>query len=196
MFVPLKTTHLALVALGAVLPFAAIAAPVDMGMTTVTFNPDTLSTLTSAGFSLAPVAPATLATEPVISASFPIVGGDTSSIIDHSGGLALTRSGTTADLQNFAINVTNNTLLGQVIVGSTTLNNVTLFDLSMTNGATNLALSNQLSGAIDQVFGVNLPAGTPIGTAVVTPTPEPASFGLAGFSLLAGFALWRKRRTV
>ena len=196
MFIPLKTTHLALVALGTLLPFAAIAAPVDTGITTVTFNPGTLSTLTSAGFSLAPVAPATLATEPVVSASFPIVGGDTSSIIDHSGGLALTRSGTTAELRNFAINLTDNTLFGQVIAGSTTLDDVALFDISMSNGTTNLALAGQLSGAIDQVFGINLPAGTPIGTAVVTPTPEPASFGLAGLSLLAGFALWRKRRTV
>ena len=115
-------------------------------------------------------------------------------MIDHSGGLAFTRSGTTADLQNFAINVTNNTLFGQVISGSTMLNNVALFDISMANGMTNLALSDTLAGTIDQVFGVSLPAGTPIGTAVVTPTPEPASFALAGLSLLAGFGFWRKTR--
>ena len=176
------------------LPLALTAAPVNAGFTTVTFNSGTLTTLTSAGFSIAPISPATLATMPSVTASFPITGGDTTSVIMHSGGLSLTRNGTTANLLNYNINLMNSTLFGQVTSGSTTLNNVALFDLSMAGGTTNLTLDSALSGAITQVFGVNLPAGTPIGTAVVTPTPEPASLGLAGLSLLAGFSLWRRKR--
>lgn len=195
MLLPKQTFRYALLALSTILPAALTAAPVNAGSTTVNFNPATLSTLTSAGFSIAPIAPGTLATSPGVSATFPIVGGDTTTNLLHSGGLALTRTGTTANLLNFNIDLTSSTLFGQVTAGSTTLNNVALFNITASGGNTNLLLSSALSGAINQVFGVNLPAGTPIGTATVAPVPEPASFGLAGLTLLAGFAAWRKRRT-
>ena len=194
MLLPTNPVRLALLALSALLPLSISAAPVNTGSTTVTFNPGTLTALTTAGFSIGAISPATLATSPGVNATFPITGGDTTTVINHSGGLSLSRTGTTANLLNFNINLTNSTLFGQVTTGSTTLNNVALFDITMTGGATNLLLSSALSGAITQVFGVNLPAGTPIGTAVVTPTPEPASFGRAGLSLLAGFAAWRNRK--
>lgn len=191
-----KQARLAILAFSTLLPLTISAAPVNAGSTTVTFNPATLTTLTSAGFSIAPISPATLATTPGVNATFPITGGDTTTVINHSGGLSLTRSGTTANLLNFNINLTNNTLFGQVTTGSTTLNNVALFDITMSGGTTNLLLSSALSGAISQVFSVNLPVGTPIGTAVVAPVPEPASMGLAGLSLLAGLAAWRKSHKV
>lgn len=197
MLLPKNPAKLAFLLLGSLLPLAVAAAPISGGSTTVVFNPATLNTLTSAGFSIAPVSPATLATSPGVSASFPITGGDTTSVINHSGGLSLTRSGTTANLLNFAINVPGSTLFGQVTSGSTTLNNVALFDITMSGGNTNLAVSSALSGAISTVFGpgVSVPAGTPIGTATVNPVPEPASLALAGFSLLAGgYAFWRKSR--
>lgn len=190
------TTRLLTLALGSLLPIAALAAPIAGGSTTVTFNTGTLSTLTSAGFMITPISPATLATTPSVAASFPITGGDTTSVINHSGGLMLSRSGTSASLQNFNINLTNNTLFGQVLAGGATMNNVALFDITMSGGNTNLGLSSALSGAINQVFGVNLPAGTPIGTANVSANvvPEPSSMGLAGLTLLGGLAWWRKSR--
>ena len=173
-------------------PAGVYATPVSSGNTAVTFNTGTLGVLTGAGFSIAPIAPGTLTLTPLPVATFPIVGGDTSSVINHSGGLALTRSGTTADLQNFAINVTNNTLFGQVMVGTTTMNNVALFDISSSGGVTNLSLDAALAGAINTVFGVSLPAGTPIGTATITATPEPTSLALMGAALLAAAVVRRR----
>jgi len=63
--------------------------------------------LVGLGFSIAPITPATLTG---LDAVFPITGGDTTTQIFHSGGLAFTKGGTTLDLTNFTINLLNDTL--------------------------------------------------------------------------------------
>ncbi|MFL6452102.1 MAG: hypothetical protein ACJ746_31210 [Bryobacteraceae bacterium] len=167
------------------LPVAVEAAAITGGTTTVTFDTSTLSVLTGAGFTITPVSPATLNPSPV-AAVFPITGGDTTTNITHSGGLTLTRSATAASLTNFNINLTNNTLFGTVSTGGTSTGNVALFDLSSSGGATLLSLNSVLASQIATVFGIPLPAGTPIGTASVAASvaPEPASVGFACLGIL------------
>ena len=78
---------------------AAWAAPVTGGTTTVNLNAGTVTALVGLGFSVAPIAPATddlTATPP--KAVFPITGGDDTTNINHSGGLALL-----SQLEGFAL---------------------------------------------------------------------------------------------
>ena len=85
------------------LPFMAAsahAAPVFGGTTTVTLDTGTVGALTGLGFGIAPVSNATLGGVP-LAATFPITGGDTTTAITHSGGLAFNKSSSTADVQNF-----------------------------------------------------------------------------------------------
>lgn len=106
-----RRLRVALCAAGSLLVSSvSFATPVAGGMTTVTVNPSTLSTLIGAGFSLAPVSPATVVSGSPLTVSFPIVGGDTASMIEHSGGLSLTETGTTVTLANFVIDVPGNIL--------------------------------------------------------------------------------------
>ncbi len=166
-------------------PLSLEAAAITGGTTTVTFDTSTLAVLTGAGFSITPVSPATLNSSPV-AAMFPIIGGDTTTNIMHSGGLMLTRGATTASLTNFNINLTNNILLGTVSAGGSSAGNVALFDLSSSGGATLLSLDPVLATQIGAVFGVPLPAGTPIGSAFVAASvaPEPATMGFAALGVL------------
>jgi hypothetical protein len=108
------------------------AATLYGGSTTVDFAPSFVSALTEAGITVAPIAPATAnLTSMPATATFPITGGDTTSMIDHSGGLSLTKGATTADLENFVVNVPTSTLTGEVVAGGSTLMNVALFDVDL-----------------------------------------------------------------
>jgi|tagenome__1003787_1003787.scaffolds.fasta_scaffold20827523_2 hypothetical protein len=178
-------------------PIAVQATPITGGTTTVTFNTSTLSVLTGAGFSITPVSPATLNTSPV-AATFPITGGDTTTNITHSGGLNLAQNASTASLTNFNINLTNNILFGTVSAGGSSTSNVALFDIASSGGTTSLSLNSVLASQINAVFGVPLPAGTPIGTASIAASvaPEPASVGFAalGIACLMGGVIRSRRR--
>ncbi len=165
-------------------PFAMQAAAITGG-TTVTFDASTLSILTGADFSITSVSPATLNTSPV-SAIVPITGGDTTTNITHSGGLTLTHNATAASLTNFNINLANNTLFGMITAGESSAGDVALFDLSSSGGTTMLTLDPVLASQIASACGVQLPAGTLIGTATVAASvaPEPASVGFAALGVV------------
>ncbi len=172
------------------------AATITGGTTSVTLDTATVEALTSLGFSVAPVSPSTLGGTPLM-ATFPITGGDTTSVINHSGGLAFTKSSTTASIENFTINLSGpkmDTITGQLSAGSTTVTGVTLFDIG---SGLSLTLDTQLAGDLSSAFGIPNLAGTPIGTASVNPTtavtPEPASIGLVSVGILAAAYLSRRR---
>jgi hypothetical protein len=170
------------------------AAAVTGGTTSVALDSATVSALTGLGFSIAPVAPATLSGT---TAMFPITGGDTTTMIDHSGGLSFSKMGTTAGIENFVINLTGmqaNTITGQLVAGSTMVSGVTLFDIG---SGLSLTLDAQLAGDLSAAFGVPNLTGAAIGTASVSPitsaSPEPSTFGLALLAALPAFFLLRRR---
>ena len=179
------------------LPFMAAsahAAPVFGGTTTVTLDTGTVGALTGLGFGIAPVTNATLGGVP-LAATFPITGGDTTTAITHSGGLAFTKSGSTADVQNFIINLSGaqaGIITGQLVAGGSTTNGVSLFDIG---SGLNLTLNAQLAGILSSAFGVPNLTGAAIGTAAVNPSaaPEPGSVALTLTGLLASFYFLRNR---
>lgn len=173
-----------------VLASSGNAATIYGGDTSVALNTSTLSALTGLGFTIAPVAPATVSSGV---ATFPITGGDTTSVIDHSGGLSLTKGATTADIENFVINLSTDTLTGDLVAGGSTTPNFTFFDIG--SGAS-LTLDASLAGALSSVYGITNLTGAPIGTATISPvlTPEPTTISLAAFGLLAAASIGRKRR--
>lgn len=169
----------------------ARAATVTGGTTTVALNATTVGALVGLGFGITPVAPATLSG---LDATFPITGGDTTMAINHSGGLAFTKSATTADIENFVINLVSNTVTGDLVAGGNTMHNVSFFDLGA-GGA--LTLDASLAGGLSAVYGIPDLTGAPIGTATVAATaaPEPSTFGLVGLVSLAGLIVFKKARS-
>jgi hypothetical protein len=179
---------------------AAWAAPVTGGNTTVNLNAGTVSALVGLGFSVAPIAPATAdlgATPPT--AVFPIIGGDSTTNINHSGGLAFTKGGVTADIQNFVINLAGanaGKLTGDLVAGGMTTNNVPFFDIGAGNS---LTLDATLAAGLSSVYGIPNLTGTPIGTAVINASsavPEPRDAALVGIGILGVLALLRGRSAV
>jgi uncharacterized protein (TIGR03382 family) len=173
---------------------AAYAATIYGGTTTVTLNTATIGALTGLGFSITPVAPSTLGGTP-LAATFPITGGDTSMDITHSGGLAFAKGGTTADIENFVINLSGpnaNTITGQVLVNGSLVGTAGLFDIG---SGLALTLDSALAGDLVSVFGVPNLTGASIGTASVnaSTTPEPTSIALGGLGLLAAALVARRR---
>ncbi len=178
-----------LLGLTVLLSFAANghAATVYGGNTTVALNSSTVNVLVGLGFSIAPVAPATVTG---LTAVFPITGGNTTTDITHSGGLAFTDNGVTTDISAFTINLTNDTLTGNV--NGATGSSTPFFDIGA-GGV--LTLDPTLAGALTSIYGVPNLSGATIGTATINAvtTPEPASLALAGMGLLAAaFAACRK----
>ncbi len=176
---------------------ASVAAPVSSGMTTVSVNPSTLSTLTGAGFTLAPIAPATVMSTSPLAVSFPITGGNTTSMIDHSGGLSLTNNGTTVMLENFIIDVPGNVLTGAVTANNATTNGVTLFNLG-SNASLNI--SSMLASDLSTIYGLPDLTGANFGSATISPgaagaVPEPASLALMAVGLLGAWGWARAKRS-
>jgi len=171
------------------------AAPVTGGTTTVDLNAGTVTALVGLGFSVAPIAPATAnlgATPP--NAVFPITGGDSTTNINHSGGLAFTKGGITADIANFVINLAGpnaGKLTGDLTAGGSTTNNVPFFDIGAGNA---LTLDATLAAGLSSVYGIPNLTGTPIGTATINAStvPEPGSAALLGLGALGVIAFLRR----
>jgi hypothetical protein len=168
------------------------AATIYGGDTSVALDTSTLSALTGLGFSIAPIAPATVSGGV---ATFPITGGDTTTVINHSGGLAFTQDGTTADIENFVINLSTDTLTGDLVAGGSTTPNFTFFDIGAGDV---LTLDSALAGGLSTVYGIPNLTGATIGTATVSPvlTPEPATISLAALGLLAAASIGRQKRKI
>jgi hypothetical protein len=169
--------------------FTASATSLVGGHTSVDLDPTTVSALTSLGFSIAPIAPGTLNG---LTASFPITAA-TSTMIDHSGGLDFTNMGTTAGIKDFIIDLTTGVLSGSLAAGGTTTPGVNFFNLAPGGSSYILTLDSQLAGILSSAYGIPNLTGVPIGTATVTPAPEPASTGLIAAGLLLGAAYLRRR---
>ena len=178
------------------------AATITGGMTTVTLDSGTLTTLESL-FTIGTVPPTMITSSAAGTVvNFPITGGDTATgMIDHSGGLTLTGKATPAGVgtevitENYVINLNTLMLTSEVVVnGGTPMMNVPLFNIGAGDA---LTVNSTLAGALTSVFGVPNLTGAPVGTAKVSPTtatPEPASFALLGGGLLAAFAYRRSKK--
>jgi hypothetical protein len=167
--------------LAALIAVPANAAAIVGGTTKVTLT--AAPTLTNAGISVAPTGTATVMVDsmgnPVV--TFPITGGSVSdggnALIEHNGsGLLFTSGSNSLALADFLINTASGTISGSATANGTLLGTVPLFSLGAGN---TLALTQPASNAFNTVFGVNLPAGTVVGTASVNPVlgavPEPAT---------------------
>lgn len=187
---PCKIVSYALVVLGGLMALSATASAtvVTGGNTTVAFDAATVGALTGLGFGISPISPSTLTG---LDAVFPITGGNTTTAIYHSGGLAFTKGGVTTDISDFTINLLTDKITGNVntSTGSTT----TFFDIG---GGDVLTLDATLGGALASIYGIPNLTGAEIGTATINATfaPEPASGAIAGLAALAAFILTRRRR--
>jgi hypothetical protein len=175
--------------------FTIQAASLEDGVTVVDLNPMTFDELTNLGFSITPIAPATLNG---LTASFPITGR-TPTVIDHSGGLDLTKNNSPANIQDFVINLDTNILSGLFTANGVYVSGVDFFDLSW-NGVTNeMTLDSRLAGILNRAYGAPNLTGAIIGTATITPAgepapiPEPTSTTLIAGGLFITLALIRKR---
>lgn len=183
----MKNTVRTLIATATILLSATIMRADSLigGNTTVALNPTTVGELGGL-FSIGVVPPATMSG---LNVSFPIVA-DTATTISHSGGLSFTGTttpkgvGTTTDIENFVINLSNDTISGTVVVnGGMPMTGVTFFDF---NSSLALTLDPALASALTSLYGVPSLTGVSIGTATINPapTPEPSSLSL----LLTGVA--------
>jgi hypothetical protein len=175
--------------------FTIQAASVGDGITVVDLNPTAVDELTNLGFSITPIAPATLNG---LTASFPITGG-TPTVIDHSGGLDLTKKNSPANIQDFVIDLDTNILSGLFTSNGVYISGVDFFDLSWNGVTYDMTLDSQLAGILKRAYGAPNLTGAIIGTATITPagepapTPEPASTTLIAGGLFITLALIRKR---
>jgi hypothetical protein len=175
---------------------AVTATPVTGGSTTVDLNLDAVTALVGLGFSIASIAPATAnfgATPP--NAVFPITGGDSTTSINHSGGLAFTKGGITADIANFVINLAGpnaGKLTGDLTAGGSITNNVPFFDI---NAGNSLTIDAVLASGLSSVYGIPNLTGTPIGTATINASavPEPGDAALVGIGILGVLAFLRRK---
>lgn len=204
---PVSRSILATAALAATALFATPAAAADIvgGSTSVTLT--AAPTLTAAGVSVAPTGSASVSLSgglPVV--TFPITGGSTNpatntALIFHNGsGLSFSNGlGATLNIGNFVIDTSALTISGFASANGGAASNLTLFNLGSGN---TLLLSSGAASAFNSVFGLNLAAGTQIGTASVNPitataaVPEPGTWMLMLFGFgAAGYAIRRQRRT-
>jgi hypothetical protein len=175
--------------------FTIQAASVGDGITVVDLNPTAVDELTNLGFSITPIAPATLNG---LTASFPITGG-TPTVIDHSGGLDLTKKNSPANIQDFVTDLDTNILSGLFTSNGVYISGVDFFDLSWNGVTYDMTLDSQLAGILKRAYGAPNLTGAIIGTATITPagepapTPEPASTTLIAGGLFITLALIRKR---
>jgi hypothetical protein len=202
--------------LAATVAFASIAAfgpaqalPVVAGTTAVKLT--SAPTLTGAGVTVSGLGSASLSpgSDAIPIAYFPITGGDINTstfagTIAHNGsGLRLTTSTGSINLTNFLINTSTLLLSGTAAYGTTTLNNVPLFDLSFGTVPVfpfNLKLTATAAGALTAVLGVPNLTGAVIGIANTLPitsaVPEVSTYMsmAAGLGMMALVLGARRRR--
>jgi hypothetical protein len=198
------------VSLGALaLPTAAQAQALFItgGVTSVTLT--AAPVLVGAGLGVAPLGTATVSpgSTGIPLAYFPVTGGtiDTvtfAGLIEHEGsGLALSNATTTVNLTNFLINTTSLVLTGDVMVGSTSLADVPLFNIGFSGVATSpfsLSVTATAAGALTAFLGLPDLTGAVLGTANTIPitsaVPEPETWAaMIGGLALVGAALRRRR---
>jgi hypothetical protein len=149
---------------------------VESGDTKLTLDPATLGAITGAGYTPAIVAPATLAGSV---ATFPIVKSKiaadlTSGAIGHSGGLSLTKSGTTTSATDFDIELAASPTLAAAINGAlpkTDILNLDVADLKQTVAGQTVTLSGvtaKVNTTLANALGLPSADGATLGTAVVT----------------------------
>jgi hypothetical protein len=157
------------------------------GDTSVALNSGTVTALTGLGLTLAPLGSASFDAS-TLTITFPITGGTIGSsgdIFNHNGsGLSISNGTTTVDLENFVVNTSTLLLSGKVVIGSTTIPSVNLFDI----GAGDVLTLDPTAGAA-LASALNIPnlSGATIGVATVSPqvaTPEPSTVGLLAVGLL------------
>jgi hypothetical protein len=169
----------------ALLAFAGTAAAqspkveVQGGATTLALDPGTAAALTDAGIAVKPIGDAKSTDDGI---AFPVVGGwltadPVGGRIHHLGGLRLRSDDTTVRLRNFVVRLDEDPdLLAKVGNGD---ERVSIADLDLSQAQVSLGGSRlQASGvtatlsadgaaALNAAFGLQLPAGLPIGTANV-----------------------------
>lgn len=183
----------------------ASAASIVGGMTSVTLS--AAPTLTSAGITVTPTGTATaMVSGGIPTVTFPITGGTKNDstgalLINHNGSGLLFSNGTNSlATSNFVVDTASMLVSGNVsaTIGGITnnLGSASLFNIV---GGNTLTLTSAASGAFNTVFGVNLPAGTTVGTAKINAltgaVPEPGTWMmmLLGFGAI-GLAVRRRRR--
>lgn len=146
---------------------------VESGDTKLSLDPATLGAITGAGYTPAIVAPATLAGT---LATFPIVKSKiaadlTSGAIGHSGGLSLTRSGTTTSATDFDIKLSASPTLAAAINGALPKIDILNLDLA--------ALKQTVAGQTVTLEGVVAKVNTTLATALGLPSADGATLGTA-----------------
>jgi len=144
---------------------------VESGDTKLTLDAGTLGAITGAGYTPAIVAPATL-NAPV--ATFPIVKSKiaadlTSGVISHSGGLSLTKGGTTTSATDFDIKLSASPTLAASINGAAAKTDILNLDLS--------GLKQTVAGQTVTLEGVAAKVNTTLATALGIPSADGATLG-------------------
>ncbi len=179
-----STTRRAGILAAAVAAGACVAAPgalgaqvgVAGGTTDLHLAPATAAALNDAGLGLAPIGPATARGARV---SFPITGGridpeTAAGRVAHSGGLAFSAGGATVRLTNFTVRLTSRPfLIAQVGSARVPLLNLDASDARVLRRGpggvgtwvvrVRATLRAEAAAALNRAFGLDLPAGLPIG---------------------------------
>src|SRR3954469_17182835 len=132
---------------------------VESGDTKLTLDAGTLGAITGAGYTPAIVAPATLSA-PV--ATFPIVKSKiaadlTTGVISHSGGLSLTKAGTTTSATDFDINLSASPTLAAAINGA--LPKTDILNLDASNAKQTVAGQTVTLGGVTAKVNATLASG-------------------------------------
>ncbi len=146
---------------------------VEGGDTKLTLDPGTLGAITGAGYTPAIVAPATLggsvATFPIVKSK--IAANLTSGVISHSGGLSLTKPGTTISATDFDIELSANPTLAASVNGALPKADILNLDLA--------DLKQTVAGGTVTLDGVAAKVNTTLATALGLPSADGATLGTA-----------------
>jgi hypothetical protein len=146
---------------------------IEGGDTKLTLDAGTLGAITGAGFTPAIVAPATLdagvATFPIVKSK--IAADLTSGVIGHSGGLSLTKAGTTTSATDFDIKLSASPTLAAAVNGALPKADILNLDLS--------GLKQTVAGQTVTLHGVAAKVNTTLATALGLPSADGATLGTA-----------------